>query len=288
MTAWVRVSSRILPIPAVLAACLALVQSPAAGAPPSSGGDHDCLVEARQVVEIRSPVEGLIESIPVERGDLVRKGQLLVTLESGPEQAAVESARYRASMDGAVKSAEARVNFTQRKLERTDELFKKNFVSSTAKDEAETEHRLAENELRQALENRRLAELEHKRANELLKMRTIRSPFSGVVVERYMSPGEFATSNVKKPILKLAEIDPLNVEVILPAALYGSVRTGSKATVFVDETGSEGHVASVSIVDRVLDAASGTFGVRLSLPNADYRIPAGVKCKIRFAAQSRQ
>lgn len=240
------------------------------------------------MVEIRSPVEGLIESIPVERGDLVRKGQLLVTLESGPEQAAVESARYRASMDGAVKSAEARVNFTQRKLERTDELFKKNFVSSTAKDEAETEHRLAENELRQALENRRLAELEHKRANELLKMRTIRSPFSGVVVERYMSPGEFATSNVKKPILKLAEIDPLNVEVILPAALYGSVRTGSKATVFVDETGSEGHVASVSIVDRVLDAASGTFGVRLSLPNADYRIPAGVKCKIRFAAQSRQ
>lgn len=261
--------------------------APGLAAAPAAPGDHDCLVEARQMVEIRSPVEGLIESVPVERGDLVKKGQLLVTLESGPEQAAVESARYRASMDGAVKAAEARVSFTQRKLERTEELFKKNFVSSTAKDEAETEHRLAQNELRQALENRRLAELEHKRSTELLKMRAIRSPFSGVVVERYMAPGEFATSNVKKPILKLAEIDPLNVEVILPAALYGSIKAGNKATVLVEETGAEGHSATVSIVDRVLDAASGTFGVRLSLPNPDYRIPAGVKCRIRFAAPSR-
>ena len=61
-----------------------------------------------------------------------------------------------------------------------------------------------------------------------MKLRTIRSPFNGVVVERILN-GEFATSNVKKPILKLAEVDPLNVEVVLPANLYGKIRIGAHA-----------------------------------------------------------
>ena len=43
-----------------------------------------------------------------------------------------------------------------------------------------------------------------------------------------------------------------------------------------------GAPARVTVVDRVVDAASGTFGVRLELPNPDYRLPAGLKCKVRF------
>ena len=40
--------------------------------------------------------------------------------------------------------------------------------------------------------------------------------------------------------------------------------------------------AHVVIVDQVIDAASGTVGVRLELPNPDYRIPAGLKCTVSF------
>ena len=42
------------------------------------------------------------------------------------------------------------------------------------------------------------------------------------------------------------------------------------------------HTARVKVVDPVIDAASGTFGVRLELPNPNYRLPAGLKCKVRF------
>lgn len=42
------------------------------------------------------------------------------------------------------------------------------------------------------------------------------------------------------------------------------------------------YQASEKVVDRVLDAASGTFGVRLVLPNPDYRLPAGIRCEARF------
>jgi multidrug efflux pump subunit AcrA (membrane-fusion protein) len=71
--------------------------------------EYDCLIEARQMVEIRSPVEGLIEAITVDRGDTVRRGQVVVVLESGPERAALEIAKSRAAMTGPVEAAQARV-----------------------------------------------------------------------------------------------------------------------------------------------------------------------------------
>jgi len=244
--------------------------------------DYDCIAEARQIVDIRSPVDGLIERVTVERGDLVKKSQVVVTLESGPERAALAIARSRASMAGPVEAAQARVQFAKSKEKRQEELFRQNFVSSSALDEARTERKLAESELRVAVENQKLSELEVKRAEELLNMRTIRSPVDGVVVQRYLKAGEFATSNVKEPILRLAQVDPLSVEVVLPAALYGKITHGDLAEV-VPETPGTRFTAKVSVVDRVIDAASGTFGVRLELRNPENRIPAGAKCRLKFA-----
>ena len=66
-----------------------------------------------------------------------------------------------------------------------------------ALDEARTERKLAESELRVAVENQKLAELEVQRAEELPGMRTIRSPVDGVVIQRHQKTGEFPTSNVK-------------------------------------------------------------------------------------------
>jgi RND family efflux transporter MFP subunit len=174
--------------------------------------DYDCIAEARQLVDIRTPVEGLIEKVSVERADPVKKGQVLVTLESGPERAALAIARSKAGMAGPVEAAQARVQFAKSKEKRQEELFRQNFVSSSALDEARTERKLAESELHVAVENQKLAELEVRRAEELLNMRTIRSPLDGVVVQRYLKAGEFANSNVKDPILKLAQVDPLNVK----------------------------------------------------------------------------
>ena len=55
-----------------------------------------------------------------------------------------------------------------------------------------------------------------KRAQEVLAQREIRSPVTGLVVEVMLRPGELTSSNQKDPIARLMEIDPLNVELILP------------------------------------------------------------------------
>ena len=244
--------------------------------------EYDCMIEARQRVDIRSPVEAVIESVQVQRGDLVKKGQVIVTLESGPERAALELAKSRATMQGELRAAEARVDLTRKKQVRAEELYKQNFVSVNARDEAEADYRLAVEQLRQARENQKLSELEVNRSREVLAMRTIKSPFSGVVVEIMQKPGEFSGSNIKDPILKLAEIDPLNVEVVLPVSLYGQITVGSLGDVMPEQPIGGKYSAAVKVVDRVIDAASGTFGVRLELPNRERNIPAGARCRVRF------
>jgi RND family efflux transporter MFP subunit len=240
------------------------------------------MIEARQRLEIRSQVEGVIESVFVQRGDAVRKGQMIAILASGPERAALDLARSRATMEGELKSAEARVDLSRKKWERADELHKKNFVSANARDEAEAEFRLASEQLRAAQENRRLAELEVKRAEEVLAQRGIRSPVAGLVVDIALRPGELTSSNQKEPIVRLVEVDPLNVELILPVREHGRVKLGQMGRVMPEAPVGGAYPARVEVVDKMLDAASGTFGVRLRLPNPGNRIPAGVKCRVKF------
>jgi multidrug efflux pump subunit AcrA (membrane-fusion protein) len=62
--------------------------------------EYDCMIEARQAIEVRSPVEAVIEQVKVRRGDAVTRGQILVELAAGPERAALALARSRAGATG--------------------------------------------------------------------------------------------------------------------------------------------------------------------------------------------
>lgn len=254
----------------------ALMQSAAAA-------EFDCMIEPRQTVEIRSSVQGLIEKVWVDRGDVVKEGQVLVTLDSGLERATADLAKFRSTMLGSVKSGESRVEFATLKHDRREQLYNQKFVSGQDRDEAQTEKRLAEAQLLEARDNQRLAELEYKRATEQLRLRTLKSPVNGVVIDRLMHPGELAdTGDIRKPLLKIADIGVLHVEALLPVEAYGSVKQGQTAEVIPEAHVGGRFEAKVTVVDRVMDAPSGTFGVRLTLTNSKLDLPAGVKCKVAF------
>lgn len=250
---------------------------------PGMAAEFDCIIEPRQVLELRSPIEGLIERVNVDRGDLVKKGQELVVLDTGVERVQAAIALQRSKMEGALYSGESRVDFTTKKTARMEELHKQNFVSAQARDEAATEKRIAQADFRDAVDNRKLSELEHRRQLEIIRLKTIRSPVNGVVTERIANPGELAEAGVgRKPILKLAEIDTLYVEVLLPVEAYGKVKHGMAIDVTPEIPADSRHRATVKVVDRVLDAASGLFGVRLELRNPERKIPAGIRCRANF------
>jgi RND family efflux transporter MFP subunit len=243
--------------------------------------DYDCMMEPHRVVDVRSTINGRIDAIKVERSDFVKEGEPLVVFESKVEQASVNLAQARVEMDAELKSSNASHRFAKRKLGRFDGLSEEGVVAEQTKDEVETEAALAWFQIKQAQENKHLAELELQRAQALLDQHTVKSPLDGIVVERFSSPGEFAGDG---PILQLAQLDPLNVEVLLPASRFGIIKPGMKARV-VPEAPLEGaYLAEVKIVDRVIDASSGMFGVRLELPNPNNKLPGGLRCTVSFSA----
>ena len=85
--------------------------------------------------------------------------------------------------------------------------------------------------------------------------------------------------------MRIAQIDPLRVEVIVPVAFLGKLSKGMSATVKPEAPLGGAYTAKVVIVDRVVDAASGTLGVRLELANPDYAIAGGLRCSVRFNEQ---
>jgi membrane fusion protein, heavy metal efflux system len=239
-----------------------------------------CLVEPSIVVDVSSPVAGLLDRVSVERGDIVNKGQLLASLESRVERASVELALTKLKNDAEIRSAESNEDFARKKHARNENLHRDGVVSAQVREQAETEAALAVEKLKQTKEARAITEQEVHLARSQLSLKTISSPITGMVVERYLSAGERAD---EKPILKIAQIDPLRVEAILPASMYGRVKAGMMAKVTPELIGEQGRNAAITLVDKVIDPASNTFRVRLELSNKDYSLPSGVRCKINIA-----
>ena len=76
-------------------------------------------------------------------------------------------------------------------------------------------------------------------------------------------------------------------KVVAPIAQLDAVRVGDQLTIVPEEPVGGEYLATVKVVDRVFDAASGAFGMRLELPNPGNRLPAGLRCRIEFKTASR-
>lgn len=235
-----------------------------------------CLIEPFRVADVGSPVIGVIETIKVERGDRVEKGQPLATLRADVERATVEVALGRAQAVGEYNAAANNAELARQKLARARDLADQHFISPQALEQARAEAAVAENRLAQAREQRGILAREHELTQAQLNLRTIRSPSSGVIADRYLSVGERVE---EKPVFRVAVVDPLRVEVVLPAALYGVLHTGMAMAITPEFPNAGPRQAKVVLVDKLIDGASNTFRVRLELPNPGLALPAGLRCK---------
>ena len=240
-----------------------------------------CLIEPDRVADVGSQAVGVLEQIKVERGDVVIAGQVLARLSAQVERASLNVAQTKSTADAEYRQAVAASVLAQRKLERTRDLLKKDFVSDQALDQAEAEAQVAEQRVAQARESQRVAVREFHLSSAQLEQRDVRSPFAGIVLERYRTEGERVE---REPLVRVARVDPLRVEAIVPAAQFGSIQAGQSALVKTDLPNFAGLNAQVTLVDRVIDPASNTFRVRMVLPNPERRIPAGLRCRVEFSS----
>ena len=218
-----------------------------------SVAEIDCLLEPNMTIELSSPVAGVLDKVLVDRSDKIKKGQIVALLKSEVEKVQV-------------RSSEEKVNLSRVESERAIELYADNVITLSEKE-------LSDHELK-------INELELERSKAILERRKIRSPIRAVVADRYLMPGEYVDDN---PVVKIAQLDPLRVEIITSVDFFGKIKKGMHAHVTTElESINNNLVAKVVLVDRVIDAASGTFGIRLELRNKRSKIPGGLKCKVKF------
>ncbi|MCP3870587.1 MAG: efflux RND transporter periplasmic adaptor subunit [Gammaproteobacteria bacterium] len=247
--------------------------------------DADCVITPVEVIELGSPVPGVLESVLVDRSDIVEKGQPVAMLESQVERASLELAKAQALIETEIQLRAVSVEYDNRSTNRLAALHRKKLASAQERDRAEREAKLSDWKLKQARDALFLRQLELKRAEAVVERLTIRSPVEGVVVQRYRAPGEYVED---QPLMKLVRLDKLHVESIVPMRLFGLIHPGMKALVEPEHDGLEPIQAMVDLVDSIGDAASGTFGVRVELPNPEGKIPAGLKCRLRFVPEGLQ
>lgn len=239
----------------------------------------DCVINPYLVVDVSSPVAGVIEKLHVERSQQVTSGQELAQLESSVERATVDLARYRAGLKSGIGLGTVNVKFDELRKQRVDSLIDEENVSREIVDQVERDVQLSNWNLKQAREIAKTREFELFRSEQLLKQKTIKAPFDGFVLDTFKYRGEYVDDQA---ILRLAQLDPLVIEAIVPMKHFGSIKPGMYADIMPEVLHDKKLLAKVTAVDRMGDTASNTFGVKLTMPNPDNRIPAGLKCVLKF------
>ena len=240
----------------------------------------DCMLEPSMISDVGSSVPGILSLVSVERGQTINKGEIIAKLESSVEEKSLLLKKYRASSDVSTELHRVMSEFGDRSNQRSSVLASTSAISEQDLDQIETDSIIARMRLKKERENRFLAKLEYDQAKAVVERKTILSPLTGVVMERFKSVGEFVD---EKPIARVAQLHPLHVQAILPVELMGKlfVGQGAKIGLSVDNYDPK-YQAEISLVDRVADAPSSTFSVRLSLDNKEFSIPAGVRCRVSF------
>lgn len=239
-----------------------------------------CVVMPSKVVDIAVEVPGLVKSVNVGRGDVVARGDVLLKLTDTALNAQVALATRRAEDMTQIKGANARIKVLKDQLERVKTLFDRDLIPMREVDRVEAELIALYQERDRVIADRDLAAIELTRINALLDQRTVLSPVDGVVTGRSADAGEYADE--QSAVMTIATLDPLHVEIFIPQEMANQIEIGAVIEIRLETQPDAAHQATVEVVDRVFDAASGTFGVRLSLPNPDQVLPAGVRCTARL------
>ena len=235
-----------------------------------------CLIEPEQIAEIGTQIIGVTESVLVERGDYVRKGQVLATLRADLERANMQVAATRSQFIADVKTAEANLHLAKITEKRGESLVNHKYISQQALDKSHAETMVAQEKVNFAREQLLLSNGELAVAKAQLGMRAIRSPIDGIIAERYIWPGERVE---EKPLFKVVKINILRVELVAPVALYGTVNKGDFVTITPAMPNATAVDAKVTMVDKLIDGASNTFRIRAQIQNDALEIPSGLRCK---------
>lgn len=213
---------------------------------------------ANEAVMIRPEIDGRIEAIHFQEGQLVRKGDKLVSLDSS-------------EVDAQLASAVAAANLNRSRLKRSQELHEKKFISAQALDEAR--------------ENLNQTDARESEIKAKLAKTVVRAPFEGVTGLRQVSPGAYAKAG--QDVARLEGIGTLKIDFRLPELYLRKIRVGQTLTVAVDAYPAETFSGAIYAIEPSVEETTRTVLIRARLPNPGVRLKPGMFARVNLTLEQR-
>ncbi len=207
---------------------------------------------ANQGVFVTNEVVGQVSRIGFESGAKVKRGQLLLELDSSVDQA---------ELNGLL----AEQKLAELQLERMTRLLRDHTVSQADYDEARA--RVDSNEARLAA----------KRA--VTEKKQIRAPFSGQLGIRLVDLGEYLAPGAR--IVELQAVDPIHVDFALPERHFSLLATGQTVTIAVQSYPGKVFTGKIAAINPAVDVGSRTLRLRATLSNPDGVLRPGMFAEVR-------
>src|SRR5262245_50509083 len=231
-------------------------------------------VQPTNMVTIRSRVDGHIEKVAFEEGQMVRAGDLLVQLDAAPFRATLEQAIAKRAQN------EASLLNAKQDLQRSIVLTKRGIDAQQLLDQ-----RTAQVAQLTALVQADGATIDSARVQ--LNYTTIRSPLTGRIGFRLIDPGNIVRVNDQTGMLTITQMQPISVVFTLPQQNLFDVRdalqTGPLTVTALNSAGkSELGQGTLSLIDNQVDSGSGTIRLKASFPNQDHALWPGLSVTVRL------
>lgn len=218
-------------------------------------------VTSPKLARLSSQVSGQVKRINVDIGDRVKKGDMLLHLDSELEELTLKAAQ------AATQQARAALDDAKRRFESAQRLRTQNSISID-----EIENRESEVKIDEAALKRLMAE--EKKQKAIVGRHSLRSPFAGVISEKMTEAGEWIEPG--KPVLTLVAIDELRVDFQVPQEFYSSIDNKSRISVSLNALPGKKFDGSIDAIVPVSDPSARTFLMRVLIDRGSVNMTPGM------------
>lgn len=226
-------------------------------------------LKAKRRAMLRTVVGGPVESVPVDVGDRVEEGDLLMQVREIDYKLALEQT------EADLARAQAQVEEANRQRLRMIRLFENGSATEQERDQAVTAHN-------QALAVRLQAEAARNNALQDLEDSSIRAPYEGVITERLFEPGEYVSAG--EAVIEILNLSLLEASLEIPEKYLGLVRKGEVLVEF--ESAYPPRIANVIAISPKVSSSTRTFTVRVEVENSDMLLSSGQFITVELELQN--
>lgn len=238
-------------------------------------------LEPEDVVEVGSDQSGRVTAVLVDKNSVVAAGDVLAQLDAEPfEHALAQATAQLSSARAAVAKAQVELEDAVVQRDRSERLLAKGAVSAATPEAAQLDVRTSTTSLQTARAQRDQAVASLASAQDDLADTTITSPIDGVILQRFVDPGQTVVSALSATALfeVASDLSALQVEVAVDEADVGAVRAGQTARFTVSAYADATFTAEVVSVDLAPDpeATVVSYPAELRVDNSEGLLRPGM------------